>query len=272
MSQAPPTLPKSSFFPSFSTSFWVWCILGTIVIILVSFWVGTQCVSNPLCIEIESDRAITLVRTYDQNPNYNPITIEVLSNHPKMLLLHDFLDPSECDQLIQMGNQSGFGRSTVQGKTNEVSQDRTSHTHNFRRGENDLIQKIEKRVTCFSGLPPENTEPFQIVKYSPGEEYKAHYDFFVPGAVGTDIALRRGGQRYVTFFVYLNDMDPSEKGAHTEFPKLNLKIQPKKGMAAYWMNVLPDTKEDFRTLHSGKPPASGIKYGLNIWVRANKFM
>jgi len=188
------------------------------------------------------------------------------------MLLHNFLTPEECEELIQMGEDLGFGRSTVQGNTNEVSQDRTSHTRNFKRGENDAVRAIEKRVTCFSGLPPENTEPLQIVKYDPTQQYKPHYDFFVPGVVGTDVALQRGGQRHVTFFCYLNDLPESEEGAHTEFPKLNLKIRPKKGMAVYWLNVHPDTREDFRTLHSGNPPKNSTKYGLNIWVRKGKFM
>jgi prolyl 4-hydroxylase len=65
----------------------------------------------------------------------------------------------------------------------------------------------------------------------------------------------------------LNDTD---NGGHTDFPKLGLKIRPKKGMAALWYDTI-NGKEDFRTFHAGLPPQTSIKFGLNIWVREKPF-
>jgi prolyl 4-hydroxylase len=200
------------------------------------------------------------------------ITVEMKSDSPKMMLLHNFLTPDECDDLIALGEKHKFKRSTVQGSsTDEVSKERTSHTYNFERKQTKLINDIEQRATLFCPFSTKNVENLQIVRYNPGQQYKHHYDYFVPGREGTDVALKRGGQRHVTFFVYLNDMSPGETGGQTDFPNLNMKIAPRKGTAVMWYNV-ENGKEDDRTYHAGLPPVMSTKYGLNIWVREREFV
>lgn len=205
-------------------------------------------------------------------PNHHIVTLTMVSSDPKIILLKNFLTPSECESLIQMGETHGFARSTVQGsRQNEVSSERTSHTINFKRNQNDLIKALEQRCTFFCPYESTNVENLQIVRYQPGQQYKHHYDFFIPGAEGTTSALKRGGQRHVTFFVYLNDMNANETGGQTDFPRLNLKVRPEKGMAVMWYNV-KNNKEDFRTFHAGLPPVHSTKYGLNIWIREQPFV
>jgi len=205
-------------------------------------------------------------------PNQHIVTLTMFSPDPKIILLKNFLTTSECDALIQMGETHGFARSTVQGSNqNEVSSDRTSHTINFQRHQNDLISALEQRCTLFCPYEAINVENVQIVRYHPGQQYKHHYDFFVPGEEGTALALKRGGQRHMTFFVYLNDMSTDETGGQTDFPKLNLRVRPEKGMAVMWYNV-KNNKEDFRTFHAGLPPLQSTKYGLNIWIRGQPFI
>jgi prolyl 4-hydroxylase len=246
-------------------------IVVVLVLIALAFWGGCayKTCKMPKPVEWKSDPAMVYAKTQDGHG----VVIEVISDDPKIMLLHNFLSPQECDTLIKLGEEGGMPRSTVQGHGNELSGDRTSHTTNLKRGQHEDVKRIEKRVTAFSGLPPSHTEPLQIVRYHKGQQYKAHYDFFVPGAKGTDRALKRGGQRQVTFFCYLNDVPDDETGSHTEFPKLGVKVKPKKGLAVYWMNVTPDKKEDFRTLHSGNPPKNPntTKYGCNIWCREKPF-
>jgi prolyl 4-hydroxylase len=239
----------------------VWCVL-----FVVGFTIGYL-----VCKTLTTEP----IRVPRLNVSIHPshtVTVEMKSESPKILLLHNFLTPDECDELIAMGESKGFKRSTVQGSAkDEVSQDRTSHTINFGRKQNQLIEKIENRCTLFCPFATKNVENLQIVRYQPGQQYKHHYDYFVPGREGTELALKRGGQRHVTFFVYLNDMNEHETGGQTDFPNLNLKISPRKGMAVMWYNV-EHGKEDERTFHAGLPPTCSTKYGLNIWVRANEFI
>jgi len=202
------------------------------------------------------------------------ITTSLLSNQPRMLLLRNFLTPDECDQVIQLGESLLLTRSTVQGPaSNEISAERTSYTLNFRRHHNALITALEQRATLFCPYPADHVENLQLVRYHPGQQYKHHYDFFVPGAPGTPVALQRGGQRHVTLFVYLNDLLPDDPGGHTDFPRLPLRLRPEKGLAVLWYNVDPVTRqEDFRTFHAGLPPQRSVKYGLNLWIRERPFV
>lgn len=50
--------------------------------------------------------------------------------------------------------------------------------------------------------------------------------------------LKRGGQRVITLFVYLNELLPEDGGA-TDFPTLNLRMVPKKNSAVYWYPKSP---------------------------------
>ena len=204
-----------------------------------------------------------------------------LSTNPTILFLPNFLSAKDCQHLISLSEQIGLSRSTVQGKSHEISDYRTSYTTSLQRRHDDVVHNIEKRVSHLTGFPLSHIENLQVVRYQPGQQYKHHYDFFIPNAVGTEGALQNGGQRYLTFFVYLNDLptpiqSKKESTQHlhgyTDFPKLSLKIQPQQGAAVFWMNVDPETgQEDYRTYHAGMPPLEGTKYGLNVWIRAQPF-
>ena len=73
---------------------------------------------------------------------------------------------------------------------------------------------------------------------------------------------RAEGVRILTVFLYLNDV---EEGGGTDFPKLGITVEPKKGKAVIWPSVLndrPDMK-DWRTDHQALPVIAGVKYGAN---------
>ena len=41
-----------------------------------------------------------------------------------------------------------------------------------------MIQNIERRIASWSQIPESHGEPIQVLRYKPGEEYRAHYDYF----------------------------------------------------------------------------------------------
>jgi prolyl 4-hydroxylase len=203
-----------------------------------------------------------------------PMTLKLVRESPRIVLVEGFLSPSECRDLIELGEPK-LRRSTVQGAgdagakgTNVVSRERTSWTANLDQGQTDLVRRIEKRAALLSGYPLENLEPLQIVRYESGQQYKRHWDYFVRGTEGADDALKRGGQRRVTIFAYLNDV---EEGGETHFTDIDLKVSPKAGSAVLFHDCTPDGKEDPRTAHAGTPPTRGTKYGCNIWIREGPF-
>jgi len=87
-------------------------------------------------------------------------------------------------------------------------------------------------------------EGYQALKYSGGQEYKAHAD-------GTT-AMGRA----VSAIVYLND---NYSGGEVEFVNFGLKIKPKPGMLLLFPSTYPYT-------HIAHPVTEGLKYALVTWI------
>ncbi len=203
-------------------------------------------------------------------PNHpHPMFLKLLHVNPHILQIENFLSSDECGHLIDLA-KSRYKRSTVQSLEPTEDVNRTSFTSNLLRSQTPTVSMIEQRATNFTLLPLTNIEPLQIVRYEPGQFYRAHYDFFEPSDPQNAKPLARGGQRMFTFFVYLNDID--DGSGCTRFPRLDLKVNPQEGKAIFWRNVNGEGEVDMKTFHGGEPPDKHVKYGLNIWIRTNTFI
>jgi prolyl 4-hydroxylase len=107
-------------------------------------------------------------------------------------------------------------------------------------------------------IPVEHGEGIQILKYTPGQEYKAHFDFF------TSSSNAAKNNRISTIILYLNDV---EHGGETFFPKLNFSVSPRKGMAVYFEYFYNDKNLNELTLHGGAPVITGEKWVATQWMR-----
>lgn len=88
-------------------------------------------------------------------------------------------------------------------------------------------------------------EGYNVLKYSPGEEYKPHYDG------GTSSA------RSVSAICYLNN---DYVGGELEFVNFGIKIKPEPGM----MLLFPS---NYAYRHVAHPVLEGTKYAIVTWVR-----
>jgi prolyl 4-hydroxylase len=96
---------------------------------------------------------------------------------------------------------------------------------------------------------PDSAEisPMRIKRYvaGTGEAFQPHFD-----------AIYEAANRYLVFLWYLNDVD---EGGETEFCDLDLKVPARAGrllmFPPYWM---------FQ--HAGRPPISGDKYFLSMYL------
>lgn len=191
-----------------------------------------------------------------KNIDYTPILINKEIN---LFYIPNFLTAEECDHLIRI-SQNKFTRSGITiNEKNGYGDHRTSETHYFHKGEDNIIKNIEERASLVVNKPIECIESLQIVKYEDGQEFKEHYDWFNMHYK----KAQKGNQRQYTFFVYLNDV---ENGGYTRFPKLNLTFKPKKGAALFWQNCRTHDICFQNSLHLGEPPIGDTKYGLNIWI------
>lgn len=169
------------------------------------------------------------------------------------------MSDEECDELIRLSKVK-MQRSKI-GATSEVNELRTSSSMFFQEKENDIIIRMEKRISSIMNIPSEHGDGIQILKYTPGQEYKAHFDFFSSTSKATN------NNRISTLVMYLNDV---EQGGETFFPKLNFSVSPQKGMAVYFEYFYNDKNLNELTLHGGAPIITGEKWVATQWMRRQK--
>ncbi|MDO4904559.1 MAG: 2OG-Fe(II) oxygenase [Lautropia sp.] len=189
---------------------------------------------------------------------------------PNVALIRGLVSHAECDQLIEW-SAGRMKRSEVVDRESGGSYQssvRKSEGSHFDRGENDLIQRIEARISDLVGLPVNRGEPLQMLHYGIGGEYLAHQDYFDPADAGTKVLTQVGGQRIATLVIYLNDV---EEGGDTHFPDLDLSVKPIKGSAVYFEYQNAEGELDSRCLHAGMPVVRGEKWIMTKWLRERPY-
>eukprot|EP00548_Thalassiothrix_antarctica_P017460 CAMPEP_0194198200 /NCGR_PEP_ID=MMETSP0154-20130528/77633_1 /TAXON_ID=1049557 /ORGANISM="Thalassiothrix antarctica, Strain L6-D1" /LENGTH=320 /DNA_ID=CAMNT_0038922967 /DNA_START=188 /DNA_END=1150 /DNA_ORIENTATION=- len=233
--------------------------------------------SVPLAIQAgELHPMFERILTDPQFQSYQPKAVRQPNNstedQPYVIVLDSFLSEEEADTLVELGKSIGYEESVDTGaKQNDgtfsqvKSTWRTSSTA-WCSAENgclsqDIPSAIAERVQSLTGIPIENAEHLQLLRYHEDQFYKFHHD------CTPHHAERQMGPRVLTFFLYLTTI---ETGGGTKFPNLGeLTIQPKKGRAVIWPNVLNDkpTTMDPRTAHQALPvEPGGIKFAANYWI------
>lgn len=196
------------------------------------------------------------------------VKILLSMRNPRVVVFGGLLSDQECDDMIEVSRQRLARSETVDNATggSEVNPARTSDGMFFQRGENELCDRIEKRIARLLNWPLENGEGLQILRYRPGAEYKPHHDYFDPTHAGSAPILKRGGQRVGTVVMYLNTVP---KGGGTVFPDVFLEVAPIKGNAVFFSYDRPHPMT--RTLHGGSPVIEGEKWVATKWMREGRF-
>lgn len=198
-------------------------------------------------------------------------TVEVLVSlrRPQLVLFGNLLAPEECEALVAAARPRMSRSLTVETQTGgeALNADRTSLGMFFRRGESELIARIEARIARLLHWPVEHGEGLQVLQYRPGAEYKPHYDYFDPKEPGTPKITQRGGQRVGTLVMYLNE---PVRGGGTTFPDVGLEVAPQRGNAVFFAYDRPHPAT--QTLHGGAPVLEGEKWVATKWLREREFV
>jgi len=209
--------------------------------------------------------------------NGRKINVSVLHKDPMIIQIDNFLTDDQCELMISLAIEQGLERSTTTGKMEggkfhrPVDDSRTSSNSwcfntCFR---NPIVNEVDKMIEWIAARPKKHMEHYQLLHYEVGQQYKEHHDFIL------DQAKMSQGPRQFTFFLYLNDV---EAGGETHFPRLDLKVKPKKGRAIMWPNVYFDQKSENnqrlhpKTFHAALPVIKGEKYGANKWIHKGDFL
>lgn len=172
-------------------------------------------------------------------------------------IVPDVLTPAQCRRIVARAKKEGLDRSTVLSDAKRVQSSRTS-TNTFLSNEDPAIVPLVDLVERATGISRSHYEDVQVVRYEPGQEYKAHYDACFKCDGAKDV------RRTHTALVFLNDV---EDGGHTAFPKLGLNIPPKTGTLIVWKNMDSRGRIIDASLHAGTPVVRGEKWACQIWIR-----
>lgn len=224
----------------------------------------SSCASN--------DENISTIKELNQNPLLEKnVKIEVLSWSPRIFMVRNFLTDQECDYIIELAKPKVARSTVIDNETgrNKLDEGRTSEGMFVSESHTDpLIKDIETRISLVTMIPEENGEDLQVLRYGLNGEYRPHYDYFNLLTVGGVYNFHRGGQRVASFLMYLNT---PEEGGETVFPKVDIKVIPKKGDALLFYDCCLDGRTDPQTFHGGLPVIRGEKWLATKWLRQNVF-
>jgi prolyl 4-hydroxylase len=199
------------------------------------------------------------------------------ANPPWIVVLDNFTTPEECQKLIDLGGEVGYERSKDVGSKQKFdgsfdaveSRGRTSENAwcSERSGcRNDpVVQNVMNRMGRILGIPPNNSEDLQMLRYEVGQFYNSHHDY-----IGHQ-RDRQCGPRILTVFMYLNEV---EAGGGTRFTDLDMTVVPQVGRVLIWPSVYDSDpmNKDPRLTHEALPVEAGIKYGANGWIHMYDYL
>lgn len=187
------------------------------------------------------------------------IKATLIHDEPLIVKFHNVLSSQECEQLI-LASKDRLKRSKLAYK--EENNIRTSSGMFFDENENNFIAEIEQRIAQLMHVPLHHAEGLQVLHYAPGQEFKAHFDYF------SETHPSAANNRISTLIVYLNDV---EEGGETSFPELNISVAPEMGCAVYFEYFYQDDKINEKTLHCGEPVIKGEKWVATQWMHKQSF-
>ncbi|HEX5182818.1 MAG TPA: 2OG-Fe(II) oxygenase [Allosphingosinicella sp.] len=178
-----------------------------------------------------------------------------------IFVVRDFLTKRECDQLIELIDHDRQPSQLLSASPDPEF--RTSESCNLRITDRVNIE-TERKINALTGIQPEHGETIQGQRYSVGQQFKEHHDFFHASEAYWPEQERQGGQRTWTAMIFLNE---PEAGGQTAFPKAGIQVTPRTGNLLVWNNLDEYGEPNVYSLHTGRPVEAGVKYVITKWYR-----
>ena len=106
--------------------------------------------------------------------------IEVVSWAPRAFFVHNIITAEECDYLVTLAKPH-IAQTTVLNASGESVVDVTSRTAYgvfVTRNKDAAVMRIGQRISVLIGIPPQNSEDYNVLRYQHGQKYVTHGDFF----------------------------------------------------------------------------------------------
>ncbi|KAF6803067.1 2og-fe oxygenase family [Colletotrichum sojae] len=216
-------------------------------------------------------------------------TTQIVSLDPLVIYIRDFLNPLDITHLLAAGEASFQPSFVTKNGYSQGTSDRTSSSAGLQL-DAPAVQCVLERAARFMGtmLAPGRDEigPPQLVRYTRGQRFNQHYDWYDAFQPDNMLQRRRSWNRIASFFAILDD--GCDRG-ETWFPRIEavapqegsrekerlwrrhedggLAFRPVKGNALFWVNLHANGTGDTRVIHAGLPLGEGRKTAMNIWPR-----
>ena len=188
---------------------------------------------------------------------------EILSDDPRITIHRGLFSAAECRYLSLLGTPWLERAMVVDEATGKgvIDAIRDADTSSFPPLAEDLVvQEINACIAAASGTDTAWGEPLTILRYQPGQQYRAHHD----AHAATPDALREW-----TALVWLN---AEFEGGETDFPDVGVRVKGEVGDLLLFHNVLDDGLPDPRMIHAGLPVTSGVKWMASRWIRGRNYL
>ncbi|RZF65761.1 2OG-Fe(II) oxygenase [Sphingomonas populi] len=195
----------------------------------------------------------------------NPATKPAKSDAIQLFYYPDFLNAAECARLRAMIDANRRPSTVLSTADPDY---RTSDSCDMDRWSPD-VRPTDEAIAGLLGLDPLHGETMQGQRYAPGQQFRAHCDWFSEDQPYWPAMQQCGGQRTWTAMIYLNDV---EEGGATWFPLAGLRVNPKQGLLLAWNNMNPDGSPNDKTLHEGVAVMKGTKYIVTKWFREGNWI
>ena len=228
---------------------------------------------------------------------------ELVSLDPLVIYIHSLISPTEITSLLGTAEPRFAPSVVVKDGRKQATSDRTSSSAGLPR-DDPAVVCVLARARNFMGTMMrdgwDDMGPPQLVRYSAGQRFNIHHDWYDVPLWATDGTTRRWN-RVASFFAILDD---NCTGGETHFPYIDgivspsprqepawvgswinakgdedlrplwrrhedggLAFRPVAGNAMFWVNLHPNGTGDTRTMHAGLPLGEGRKTAMNIWPR-----
>jgi prolyl 4-hydroxylase len=193
--------------------------------------------------------------------------VQRLCDSPEIAICDGLLSDEECRYLIYSGARFLKSSQVIHPLTGQMleAQVRTSQDMTFTPTSDDVgIRLLQMRMAALAGFDLAHCEPLTLLRYGVGDQYRPHRDYFLPSA--PQLATP-GGQRHSTVCTYLNAVP---EGGETVFPNKDVSVQPARGRAVMFRNLLPNGTPEANSLHAGLPVLAGEKWLASCWIRVER--
>lgn len=178
-------------------------------------------------------------------------------------MIENFFTVQECEETQAVTNANAYQVSSATFSPLATSKRTSTSWFCHYKDMATLVAKAHARL----GIPIQQMEEPQIVRYKTGEEFSWHEDQVPPAQ------LENGGQRIATLLVYLNTV---QRGGGTVFKYLKdahgeeLAVKPVQGSALLFFPAFANGRPDERTLHKGQV-AEDVKWITQMWIHERAY-